>query len=215
MFLRGVGFTRFGISKESIYIFKETIFILFGEVLDVHNTINYCPVKFKNTYYVRDASGNPMAIYEKGYKDEGAGNYKEQLKMNDFQMYGSSRLGSYTPDEGDKLIAERDFTASVQSGIFTNDSQTGFTTEIVVADRSEHWLGLKAYEGSNHLGNVLVVFKDTKIALNTDNDNTVDGFKAMVVNASDYYPGGSIMPGRSYTSQNGSAIIYLVLFKNV
>jgi RHS repeat-associated protein len=55
-------------------------------------------------------------------------------------------------------------------------------------------LGHKQYELSNHLGNVLAVVTDN-ISLSQD------ASLAHVVTISDYYPFGSLMPGRSYNSK--------------
>lgn len=52
--------------------------------------------------------------------------------------------------------------------------------------------GEKNYELTNHLGNVLAVVSDTKNADSTAN----------VVNATDYYPGGSPMPGRNFNANS-------------
>ncbi len=58
--------------------------------------------------------------------------------------------------------------------------------------------GYKHYELSNHLGNVLAVFSDKRITLCSS--SVVSGYEADVVSASDYYPFGMLMSGRSYSS---------------
>jgi RHS repeat-associated protein len=55
-------------------------------------------------------------------------------------------------------------------------------------------LGQKFYEISNHLGNVLEVITDRKVA--HDNTGSIDYYEADVVKYSDYYPFGMDMPGR-------------------
>ena len=50
----------------------------------------------------------------------------------------------------------------------------------------------------NHLGNVLVTVSDKKIGHST-NGTTIDYYEADVVSASDYYPFGMQMPGRSFS----------------
>jgi len=57
-------------------------------------------------------------------------------------------------------------------------------------------LGEKQYELSNHLGNVLVTVSDRKLAEGTEG-STATGYRAEVLFASDYYPFGMQMPGRS------------------
>jgi RHS repeat-associated protein len=61
-------------------------------------------------------------------------------------------------------------------------------------------LGLKRYELSNHLGNVLSTVSDLKTPLNTDSDPETDAFDAIVWNQQAYYPFGMIMPELEYTA---------------
>jgi RHS repeat-associated protein len=58
-------------------------------------------------------------------------------------------------------------------------------------------LGQKNYELSNHLGNVLTVITDNI------NMSITDGVTATVVSATDYYPFGLEMKGRSYKKPDG------------
>ena len=62
--------------------------------------------------------------------------------------------------------------------------------------------GIKLFELTNHLGNVLVTVSDKVIQHSSDNV-TVDYNIADVVTANDYYPGGMHMPGRNYEQVNG------------
>ena len=59
--------------------------------------------------------------------------------------------------------------------------------------------GRKRYEGSNHLGNVLVVFSDRKLPLNSG--STVTGYQADVHAHSDYYPFGMVMEERTGSAE--------------
>src|SRR3990167_893818 len=62
---------------------------------------------------------------------------------------------------------------------------------------------LKKYEKVNHLGNVGVVISDRKVAVATTlNGNVFDHWKADVLSAQDYYPFGSLMPGRNFSSNS-------------
>mgnify|MGYP000981252362 CR=1 FL=1 len=54
------------------------------------------------------------------------------------------------------------------------------------------------YELTNHLGNVLAVVSDKKL-LDTDGS-----YKADIVSATDYYPYGMTMPGRSFNDNSYS-----------
>jgi hypothetical protein len=62
--------------------------------------------------------------------------------------------------------------------------------------------GNKLFELNNHLGNVLVTISDKKLGVDANSDGTVDYYTADVVSANDYYPGGMLMPGRSYSIAN-------------
>ena len=95
------------------------------------------------THYLRDASGNVMAIYQDALLEEQP-------------LYGSSRLGSY---KGGRLVGERR-------------------------------LGLKQYELSNHLGNVLATVSDN-ISLSASET------LAKTLSTTDYHPFGVQMEGRT------------------
>ena len=88
----------------------------------------------KSTYYVRDASGNVMSLYQAG--DNTINN--SNLTQTELHMYGSSRLGIYNVNVDVQCATINEFT------IFTR--------------------GNKFFELSNHLGNVLVTVSDKKIA---------------------------------------------------
>jgi len=80
------------------------------------------------------------------------------------QLYGSSRLGMWRPN-----------------------------VNLAVANGSSVWnsYGLKFFELSNHLGNVMAVISDNRVQ-----NGSV--YEPVVVNANDYYAFGSQMPGRSF-----------------
>ncbi len=73
------------------------------------------------TFYVHDATGNIMAIYESSDNDS--------LKMDELDIYGSSRLGVLRTDN------------------LTNCIGYSFTENIT----SSNWVGKKLYELTNHL----------------------------------------------------------------
>ncbi len=61
-------------------------------------------------------------------------------------------------------------------------------------------LGMKQYELSNHLGNVLVTVSDRKIVGENEGE-TVTKYRAEVLFASDYYSFGMQMPGRQFSGE--------------
>jgi RHS repeat-associated protein len=128
----------------------------------------------KTTLYVRDASGNTMSVYEK----ETAG----AIKQTEIHLYGSSRIGMVT-EPSKPAIPDADLN---------NAYLSTFT-------RSE-----KIFELCNHLQNVLVTISDKKIGVDNNNDGNVDYYNADVITANDFYPFGSLMPGRKYSQSNST-----------
>lgn len=55
---------------------------------------------YTTTYYIRDAGGNPMAIYE-AYQPDGRGMYQPPTPK-EYPVYGNSRLGVYFKDTSSK-----------------------------------------------------------------------------------------------------------------
>ncbi len=130
----------------------------------------------KTTVYVRDASGNVMSVYEK----LGAG----ATEQTETHLYGSSRIG----------IANK-LTVVV--------SNIGLSGGYGTAHLSTFTRGEKFYELSNHLGNVLVTVSDRKLQVQNQTTTTlIDYYTADVITATDYYPGGMELPGRTYSTGN-------------
>jgi RHS repeat-associated protein len=137
----------------------------------------------KYTQYVRDASGNVMAIYT-GVGAAGTGSVG--LTLTEHHLYGSSRIGIWNK--------EVDMTVSETPGT-------------VLSLNFER--GKKFFELSNHLGNVLATISDKKLAVDITSDGVVDYYTADVVTATDYAPFGMGLTGRNYpiglsTNEGGS-----------
>jgi len=130
--------------------------------------------KWNTTYYVRDAQGNVMAVYKRAYN---LGTAQSEFSLAEQHIYGSSRLGMATPN----LRLDQSVTPS------------GFSLRL---------LGQKAYETSNHLGNVMAVVSDRKLAVDGNGDGIIDYFRADVLSSSDYYAFGSPQPGRSFSTSS-------------
>ncbi len=126
----------------------------------------------KATYYVRDASGNVMSIYEHS-SNSSNNTTTSALAQTELHLYGSNRLGVYNVNVG------------VENCSAITDPITIFTR------------GNKFFELGNHLGNVLVTVSDRKLQ-HTTNGTTVDYYTADVITANDYYPGGMLTPRRTY-----------------
>ncbi len=102
------------------------------------------------TFYELDASGNTMAVYEKSHP---AQTNTDQLLLNEQYLYGASRVGVYKP------------------GI-------DMLTATATANSAERVLGKKAYQVSNHLGNVLQTISDRKLNLATNEYHSAEYFEA-------------------------------------
>lgn len=114
------------------------------------------------TYYVRDAQGNVLGVYS----DKPG----EGLSWQEQHLYGSSRLGMFTP---------RDY---IVNGSVVNAPPTA-------ADP----LGKRTYELSNHLGNVHESILDKKIQVT---EGGISYFVPEIASTTDYYPFGMLMPER-------------------
>jgi RHS repeat-associated protein len=134
----------------------------------------------KTTIYVRDASGNVMSVYESEENNEPV--------QKEIHLYGSNRLGMVTA----LTVPPEPMAVDVVTGTF---NQGGVTM-------STFTRGEKIYELSNHLGNVLTTISDKKIQQGQCSRNGncfVFGYTADILSATDYYPGGMIMPGRKFS----------------
>ena len=129
-----------------------------------------------STYYVRDASGNVMSVYE---HNDTVG--RGHVLQKEIDLYGSSRLGM--------LIADIDVDTTLPA------AATVFFMR-----------GKKRYELTNHLGNVMVVISDVKKPIRSTIDtNLVIGYEPVVITATDYYPFGMQMPGRhGFATESGT-----------
>jgi hypothetical protein len=121
--------------------------------------------------YVWDAQGNPLAVYELLGGDT--------VVLNEFNLYGSSRLGMLTT--ADTLVCAT-CTTAVAPSVYLSP------------------VGNKRYELSNHLGNVMTVISDKITPIDTTSDGLWDYFNPSLVSATDYYPFGMGMPGRNYNN---------------
>jgi RHS repeat-associated protein len=148
----------------------------------------------KTTYYLRDAQGNVMATYvaENGPVDVPV------LKNQEYDTYGSKRLGLLQEDSIIATLSARPLpTAYLSNGAIT--PLMGYTTPTYTYSLN-HTRGQRQYELDNHLGNVLTVVSDNKIpVLNTGNTSIVT-YTPNIISSSDYYPFGSPMYNRNYSS---------------
>ena len=158
----------------------------------------------ESTYYVLDAQGNPMSTYK---VDVPTGELYAEYQLQDRNIYGSKRLGteevnnkiSYCSTRPLSELSSLELTQlNLLKSTLPQDNNAPGT------HRDINYTGDKRYELSNHLGNVLNVISDRKLAVDipliagtTQGDGIVDHYTAQVITHSDYYPFGMIMEGRS------------------
>jgi len=125
-------------------------------------------------YYLRDAQGNEMCRYVKYTNTSSQLMYVAQ----EHSIYGSSRVG--VDNRKDTLYKAGSYSPAWGG-----------------ANTSRRALGLKSFELSNHLGNVLVTISDKPIYKVS---STTIFFNPEITSISDYYPFGAPIQGRSFSS---------------
>ena len=156
------------------------------------------------TFYARDAQGNVLATYKvvKTYEKYNPSNpserrmkVKEQLYWCEAHLYGTARVGIYTPDS---LLSERNgvITLSLTDNIWqpTVQSYDPSVDKISYTNNVYSYAGKRNFEISNHLGNVLSVVSDKKIAVYSS--GTFSHYIPDISFASDYFVFGQSMTGR-------------------
>lgn len=159
------------------------------------------------THYVRDASGNVMATYKRNQKINASNPaaFDDEIAIREHHLYGSSRLGIKNIQEGEGTVGT--------PGTFNNFGTTTLGERIVgnaisfdpitpiVEEIKQRNLGEKNYELSNHLGNVLAVVSDNKLAVESSTTTgQIAFYEADIISTSDYYPFGMQMNQRTNSS---------------
>lgn len=139
-------------------------------------------------HYVRDASGNVMAVYNH-YRLKPLGyvplNPVIEIRLEELHIYGSNRIGMILPSKRLYYL-----------GPDLESMSSGFEMDGFANDTASWYIGRKRYELGNHLGNVLSVVSDRKLGVGSTPGNPVTHHLPDIKTASDYYPFGWAMPGR-------------------
>jgi len=189
----------------------------------------------KTEYYLHDATGNIMCIYEL------SGKY---LTVKERTIYGSKRIGVYRqriqlgysgitgggvllpgsgligvlhpspilPPVGGRLYLQGSNRLQVIGVVRTTLSVNtlaykkgtielkGFSPSIATRPTfldGTKTAGLRDYELTDHLSNVMAVISDRKLSVDTNSDTITDYYAPQVVSFTDYYPFGFPMAERS------------------
>lgn len=140
-------------------------------------------------YYVRDASGNVMAMYKK-HKDGNSIN----LSVEEYNLFGSERIGVEKTFKQD-IFNDPDYSSDKNPQLTSSVTQTNFGVVTVYPLLANRTVGLKAYELKDHLGNVRVVVSDRK-----EFDGNLKKYTPQIISLADYYAFGSQMPKRNASS---------------
>ncbi len=151
-------------------------------------------------FYLRDASGNIMATYKQYIEiiDIPTQAAEERLAVEEWNMYGSSRLGVLSKEE---LIASR-IGVWNGSAFVPNNPATYTINGLPVTDVFDEQVGYKTYELSNHLGNVLATITDRKVPNVSGTSFTY--FNPQITTITDYYPFGMQIAERSWVASSSS-----------
>ncbi len=166
----------------------------------VYNNEDHTDITY--TYYSYDAQGNPMATYSRTQEllnqNSTFCEYEEVFRLSEQMIFGSSRLGIRNTDI--KLVVSNLKQSMSEYGNIDYNLGTSRQLTQFAYNHTNRQVGLKNYELSNHLGNVLVVVTDRKIGYN-NNDEMV--YAPDVISYSDYYPYGMVMPNRHGQATDG------------
>jgi RHS repeat-associated protein len=127
-----------------------------------------------STYYVLDAQGSTMAVFTQGTDKAGI-----VYNLNERYIYGSSRVGVLNTN------------VNLYGSAFSNYSSVNV----------QHYNGRRAYELTNHLGNVLSTISDKPIP-DISTGTTIDYYMADIRTSTDYSPFGVELKGRNLKKNN-------------
>jgi RHS repeat-associated protein len=154
------------------------------------------------TYYVLDAQGNDMAVYNRKLDLVGA-IVKDKFTLKEHHLFGSTRLGIETKNIN---LGEMDFAyTSYTNGEFDR-AETGTIVSGDAVPQPSRMVGDKLYELNNHLGNVYVTVSDKKLGVDADNagiEKQAENYTANVISSQDYYVFGAMMQGRKFSGSTG------------
>jgi RHS repeat-associated protein len=119
-----------------------------------------------NTCYVRDATGNIMAVYEQTYSGVTSSQFTVNTNLKETDLYGSGRLG-LIPNNTLIVSQTNTFSGYNADGTFNNVANGIPTYPPPPGWITKHSVGQKQFELANHLGNVLASVSDRRTAQTT------------------------------------------------
>lgn len=108
-------------------------------------------------------------------------------------------LATYSWDGANNTFHLKDQTIYGINRLANNNSDFDLLASNSTEDLYEFNRGHKQFELTNHLSNVLATISDKKVFLDVNGQNEI---RSEVLSANDYYPFGSTMPERSFSSNS-------------
>ncbi|TAH41465.1 MAG: PASTA domain-containing protein [Bacteroidetes bacterium] len=108
-------------------------------------------------------------------------------------------LSTYELSPGSYMVKEREIYGSSRLGITKDSLELVGVDPVCSITNFNRPIGLKRYELTNHLGNVLATISDRKLPYSS-NTTTIDFYQPDILSANDYYPFGMMMVGRSFSA---------------
>lgn len=101
------------------------------------------------------------------------------------------------------IVPEEKYVERLVADFYKNEtSEISYLPGLGFAYTISYILGQKKYELTDHRGNIMAIVSDKKKGLDENMDDIVEYYNADVVNANDYYPFGSLIPGRTFSSED-------------
>jgi RHS repeat-associated protein len=163
--------------------------VLYGGV-DYAPSIPVAGKTYEFNFDIDLKSTNGNEVYALVLDNPSSGVYNEVALIK--PVHGTNRL-KFTARNGQTIL-------KFQTTSINNSAFTFYVDNIAVKEiDKQRSLGDKAYEFSNHLGNVLTVVSDRKVAVETSlGSGVLDYYTSDILSSSDYYSFGSTMPNRNY-----------------
>lgn len=151
---------------EFIYDASGNRIVKITKPRDGLNTAPESELHWTYTYYVRDASGNVMSVYERTFEHVSGDDYKDNFDCVELDIYGSKRVGLLNADS----LSVRTFTSTGFADGYGEEFVPSYDAVVAGFPCNDHCkynyrreLGNKQYEVTNHLGNVLATVSDRKL----------------------------------------------------
>ncbi len=168
---------------------KEDVFLLYRGWLELQSRQILDAIEDVNGLLNRQDTG----LYTQTYRIEGKRQVLEALsQLRTQQLVVENRITALAlPQE--QMVDHMLRTASEDAG-----TEIAYMPGLGFAFTASYIRGQKRYELTDHRGNVVAIVSDKKEEM--DADGIIAYYNADIVNVTDYYPFGSLMPGRTYSA---------------